>query len=126
MLKLRKPFSRKVQLHIRQDLLQKLWDKYVPEDSAEYGRIELIYPDAGGGYMGGEPRQIQILVNLVLRNRILQAGLSGAGGTLAAAAEKMEGSVLRAEKCFLTQLRCYDVRLYRAVNRSISDRKSVV
>ena len=38
MLKLRKPFSQKVQLHIRQDLLQKLWDKYVPEDSAEYGR----------------------------------------------------------------------------------------
>ncbi len=120
MLKLRKPFSQKVQLHIRQDLLQKLWDKYVPEDSAEYGRIELIYPDAGGGYMGGEPRQIQILVNLVLRNRILQAGLSGAGGTLAAAAEKMEGSVLRAEKCFLTQLRCYDVRLYRAVNRYVT------
>ena len=120
MLKLRKPFSRKVQLHIRQDLLQKLWDKYVPEASAEYGRIELIYPDVRGWQAGGEPRQIQLLVNLVLQNRILKAGLSGSGAALAARPERMEQSAKRAERCFLTQLRCYDVRLYRTVNKYVT------
>ena len=120
MLKLRKPFSRKVQLHIRQDLLQKLWDKYVPEASAEYGRIELIYPDVRGWQAGGEPRQIQLLVNLVLQNRILKAGLSGSGAALAARPERMEQSAKRAERCFMTQLRCYDVRLYRTVNKYVT------
>ena len=120
MLKLRKPFSRKVQLHIRQDLLQKLWDKYVPEASAEYGRIELIYPDVRGWQAGGEIRQIQLLVNLVLQNRILKAGLSGSGAALAARPERMEQSAKRAERCFLTQLRCYDVRLYRTVNKYVT------
>ena len=33
MIKLRKPFSQKIQLHIRQDILQRLWDKYVPVSS---------------------------------------------------------------------------------------------
>ncbi len=120
MLKLRKPFSRKVQLHIRQDLLQKLWDKYVPEASAEYGRIELIYPDVRGWQAGGETRQIQLLVNLVLQNRILKAGLSGSGAALAARPERMEQSAKRAERCFMTQLRCYDVRLYRTVNKYVT------
>ena len=43
MIKLREPFSQKVHLHIRQDMLQRLWDQYVPTSSAEYGKIELIY-----------------------------------------------------------------------------------
>ncbi len=120
MLKLRKPFSRKVKLHIRQDLLQKLWDQYVPESSAEYGRIELIYTDAKDVQAEAQPRQVQLLVHLVLRNRILKAGLSDLRTVPAAGRRQMENSVRRAEKCFLTQLRCYDVRLFRTVSRYVT------
>ena len=120
MLKLRKPFSRKVKLHIRQDLLQKLWDQYVPESSAEYGRIELIYTDAKDVQAEAQPRQVQLLVHLVLRNRILKAGLSNLRTVPAAGRRQMENSVRRAEKCFLTQLRCYDVRLFRTVSRYVT------
>ena len=41
MIKLREPFSQKVHLHIRQDMLQRLWNKYVPEASQQYGHAVL-------------------------------------------------------------------------------------
>ncbi|MCI9422875.1 MAG: hypothetical protein HFG81_09185 [Dorea sp.] len=120
MLRLREPFSRKVRLHIRQDLLQQLWDKYVPSASAEYERIQLIYLGEKDGQETGQARRVQLLVKLVLHNRMIRAGLSGSPVKTIAGQKPMENNLRRLEKCFLTQLRCCNLTLYRNVSRTIT------
>ena len=120
MLRLREPFSRKVRLHIRQDLLQQLWDKYVPSASAEYERIRLIYLGEKDGQETGQARRVQLLVKLVLHNRMIRAGLSGSPVKTIAGQKPMENNLRRLEKCFLTQLRCCNLTLYRNVSRTIT------
>lgn len=120
MLRLREPFSRKVRLHIRQQLLQQLWDKYVPSASAEYERIQLIYLGEKDGQETGQARRVQLLVNLVLHNRMIQAGLSGSPMKTITVQKPMVNHMRRLEKCFLTQLRCCNLTLYRNVSRTIT------
>ncbi|WP_289302026.1 hypothetical protein [Sporofaciens musculi] len=120
MLRLREPFSRKVRLHIRQQLLQQLWDKYVPSASAEYERIRLIYLGEKDGQETGQARRVQLLVKLVLHNRMIRAGLSGSPVKTIAGQKPMENNLRRLEKCFLTQLRCCNLTLYRNVSRTIT------
>ncbi len=120
MLRLREPFSRKVRLHIRQQLLQQLWDKYVPSASAEYERIRLIYLGEKDGQETGQARRVQLLVKLVLHNRMIRAGLSDSPVKTIAGQKPMENNLRRLEKCFLTQLRCCNLTLYRNVSRTIT------
>ena len=63
MLKLRKPFFQNIQLHIGQELLQKLWDKYVQSSAPEYEKIQLVYLNRETGQEEEQARQIQIFVS---------------------------------------------------------------
>ena len=75
MIKLREPFSQKIHLHIRQNMLQRLWDQYVPTSSAEYERIQLVYLKDALGQMGEQSQQVQLLLQLILKNKMMQLNL---------------------------------------------------
>lgn len=119
MVKLREPFSQKIHLHIKQDMLQKLWDKYVPVESSEYENIQLIYLDGGTGQTSGQPGQIQLLISLVLKNRIMRMGLEGYPVKTALVREQMGNSLQRMEKYYLMQLKCCDFATFRKVSRYV-------
>lgn len=119
MVKLREPFSQKIHLHIKQDMLQKLWDKYVPVESSEYENIQLIYLDGGAGQTSGQLRQIQLLISLVLKNRIMRMGLEGYPVKTALVREQMGNSLQRMEKYYLMQLKCCDFATFRKVSRYV-------
>ncbi len=117
MLKLRKPFLQNIQLHIRQDLLQSLWDKYVPASSPEYEQIQLVYLSGETGQEEGQPRQIQLLISLLLKNRMLQMGEEKYPSSLAFGIRRMETSLKRVEKYCLTQLKGRDFTMFRSVEQ---------
>ncbi|MBD5554531.1 MAG: hypothetical protein HDQ95_04070 [Roseburia sp.] len=117
MVKLREPFSQKIHLHIKQDMLLKLWDKYVPVESSEYEKIQLIYLDGGAGQTSGQSQQIQLLISLVLKNRIMRMGLEGYPVKTALVREQMGNSLQRMEKYYLMQLKCCDFATFRKVSR---------
>lgn len=117
MLKLREPFSQKVHLHIRQDMLQRLWDKYVPSASPEYGQIQLIYLDEGTGRSIQQPEQVQLLLNLVIRNKRMQMGLEQSPVLAKFAQKQLAGSLKRMERYYAAQLKSCDFVMYRTVKQ---------
>ncbi len=119
MLRLREAFSQKIHFHIRQDMLQRLWDKYVPSDSAEYGDIQLIYLGQEAAQPEEQSQKIQLLISLVLRNRIMRMGLDKAPIKTALVREQMKSSSQRMEKYYLMQLKCCDFVMYRKVCRYV-------
>ena len=119
MVRLREAFSQKIHLHIKQDMLQKLWDKYVPVESSEYEKIQLIYLDGGAGQTSGQLQQIQLLISLVLKNRIMRMGLEGYQVKTALVREQMGNSLQRMEKYYLMQLKCCDFAMFRKVSRYV-------
>ncbi len=116
MLKLREAFSQKIHLHIRQDMLQRLWDKYVPSDAAEYGNIQLVYLGRETGQPEAQSQKIQLLVSLVLKNRIMCMGLEKAPIKTALVREQMKSSLQRMEKYYLMQLKCCDFVMFQKVS----------
>ena len=119
MLRLREEFSPRIHLHIKQDMLQKLWDKYVPAESSEYKNIQLIYLDGGAGQASGQPGQLQLLISLVLKNRMMRMGLEGYPVKTALVREQMGNSLRRMEKYYLMQLKCCDFIMFRKVSRYV-------
>ncbi len=117
MLKLREPFSKKVHLHIRQDMLQRLWDKYVPTSSPEYEQIQLIYLDGETGERGQRPEQVQLLLNLIIRNQRMQMRLEQSPALAKFAQKQMEGGLKRMERHYMTQLKSCDFAVYRNVKQ---------
>lgn len=117
MLKLREPFSQKVHLHIRQDMLQRLWDKYVPSASPEYGQIQLIYLDEGTGRSIQQPEQVQLLLNLVIRNKRMQMGLEQSPVLAKFGQKQLAGSLKRMERYYAAQLKSCDFVMYRTVKQ---------
>lgn len=117
MLKLREPFSLKVHLHIRKDMLQRMWDKYVPTSSQEYGQIDLIYLKDALGNMGKQPEQIQLLLHLILKNKMMQLNLMQYSAPVKICQKQMEGSLRRMERYYAVQLKCSDLTMYRTVKQ---------
>lgn len=117
MLKLREPFSQKVHLHIRQDMLQRLWDKYVPSASPEYEQIQLIYLDEGTGRSIQQPEQVQLLLNLVIRNKRMQMGLEQSPVLAKFGQKQLAGSLKRMERYYAAQLKSCDFVMYRTVKQ---------
>ena len=117
MLTLREPFIRKVHLHIRQDMLRRLWDKYVPASSPEYGQIELVYRKDAPGDMGKQPEQIQLLLHLLLKMKKLQINLVQYPALMKIGQKQMESSLQRMEQYYALQLKCSDLAMYRTVRQ---------
>ena len=115
MLKLREPFAQKVHLHIRQDMLKRLWDKYVPASSPEYEQIQLIYLDGETGRRGRRPEQVQLLLNLVIQNKRMQLNLSQSPSMAKFGQKPMEISLKRMERYYETQLKSFDFTMFRTV-----------
>ncbi len=120
MLKLREPFSQKVQLHIKQDLLQRLWDQYVPEAASAYGQIKLIYLKNGQEEPGRQPRQVQLLLHLLIRNKRMQLNLTQHPQAAGAVSAQLARSLQRVERYYSTQLRSADRAMYQAVRQYFS------
>lgn len=119
MLRLKEALLQKIHLHIRQDMLQRLWDKYVPSDSAEYGDIQLIYLGQETRQPAEQSQRIQLLINLVLKNRVMRMELDKIPVRTAFVREQMKGGLQRMEKYYLMQLKCCDFVLFRKVNRYV-------
>ena len=117
MLKLREPFAQKVHLHIRQDMLKRLWDKYVPASSPEYEQIQLIYLDGETGRRGRRPEQVQLLLNLVIQNKRMQLNLSQSPSLAKFGQKQMEISLKRMERYYETQLKSCDFTMFRTVKQ---------
>ena len=117
MLKLRESFSLKVHLHIRQDMLQRLWDKYVPASSQEYGQIELIYLKDALGNIEKQPEQIQLLLHLILKNKMMQLNLMQYPAPVKICQRQMESSLQRMERYYAVQLKCLNLTMYRTVRQ---------
>ncbi len=117
MIKLRKPFSQKVQLHIRQNILQQLWDKYVPTSSPEYKKIELIYLKGGPEELEKQPERIQLLLHLILKNKMLQLNLMRQPAVMKLGQKQMENSLQRMERYYTVQLKSADPAMYRTVRQ---------
>lgn len=117
MIKLREPFSQKVHLHIRQDMLQRLWDKYVPEASQQYGQIELVYRKNALGDMEKQPEQIKLLLHLLLKNKQMQLNLMQYPAPVKIFQNQMRNNLRRIERYYTVQLKCSNPTLYRTVKQ---------
>ncbi len=117
MLKLREPFIQKVHLHIRQDMLQRLWDKYVSAASPEYGQIELVYLKDVPGDMGKQPEQVQLLLHLLLKMKKLQINLTQYPALMKIGQKQMVSSLQRMEQYYALQLKCADLAMDRTVRQ---------
>ena len=117
MLKLREPFSQKVHLHIRQDMLQRLWDQYVPTSSPVYGQIELVYLKDVLGDMEKQPEQIQLLLHLILKNKKMQLNLMQYPVLVKICQKQLASSLRRMEQHYGVQLKCSNFTMYRTVRQ---------
>ncbi len=117
MIKLFEPFQSKISLHINTGFLQSLWDKYVPVTSESYDRISLIYLKGMPGEDTKPKQQINLLVNLVLKNIYLQMNLSQNPMLLSQSA--VSHSVKHLREIYFSQLRKMDFQLYQSLNQYV-------
>lgn len=120
MLNIQKPFLWNIQLHIRQDLLQGLWDKYVPSSSPEYEQLQLVYLNGEKGQESSQPRQIQLFIRLLLKNRMLQVGTEQYPSSLAFGIRRMETSLRRVEQYGLTWLKSSNFTVFRSMEHYVT------
>lgn len=120
MLKLREPFSPKVQLHIKENLLQRLWDKYVPETASVYGQIKLIYLKNAQEEQGGQPQQVQLLLHLLIKNRRMQFYLLQNPQVAGTVPKQLVRSLQRVERYYSAQLKSADRTMYQTVRQYFS------
>lgn len=118
MIKLFAPFQSKIKLHIRQDFLQGLWDKYVPVSSESYENISLIYLKGGSGENEKGAKQVQLLVDLVLKNLFMQINISQ--NPMLITHNGVSTSLRYTLKYYLAQLRRIDLRTYQSINQYIT------
>lgn len=115
MIKLFEPFQPKIGLHINTGFLQSLWDKYVPRTSESYDRISLIHLQGMQGADTKPKQQVNLLVNLVLKNIFVQMNLSQNPMLLNQA--MLNHSVKQMRKIYLQQLKRVDFQLYQSLNQ---------
>lgn len=118
MIKLFEPFRPKIQLHIRQDFLRELWDKYVPVSSESYDHISLIYLKGITGETDKGTKQIQVLVDLILRNINLQINMSR--NPMLVTRKVVNNSLRYILKHYLTQLKRTDLRTFQDLNQYVT------
>lgn len=118
MIKLFEPFRPKIQLHIRQDFLRELWDKYVPVSSESYDHISLIYLKGITGETDKGTKQIQVLVDLILRNINLQINMSQ--NPMLVTRKVVNNSLRYTLKHYLTQLKRTDLRTFQDLNQYVT------
>ncbi len=70
MIQVFEPFQSKIKLHIGEEFLQDLWDRYVPVSSDAYEKISLIYLNGGKERETETVRPMQQTVNMTVRNII--------------------------------------------------------
>ena len=116
MLKLRKPFFSKMQLHIRQELLQQLWDKYIPVSAADYGRIQLVYLNQDNRQKEPQTKKLQLQIRLMLNNSRMRMGLGEIPSAWVPGQKQINNSLRRMEKYYLTQLRSCDFVMFRTMS----------
>ncbi len=117
MLKLREPFSQKIHLHIRQNMLQRLWDKYVPQSSAAYGQIQLVYLKNMLGELEEQPKQVKLLLWLLLKNKIMQINLMQNPTLVKVGQKQMERRLRQIERFYGAQLKSCDFTMFRTVKQ---------
>ncbi len=117
MLKLREPFSQKIHLHIRQNMLQRLWDKYVPQSSAAYGQIQLVYLKNMLGELEEQPKQVKLLLWLLLKNKIMQINLMQYPALVKVGQKQMERRLRQIERYYGAQLKSCDFTMFRTVKQ---------
>lgn len=118
MIKLFEPFRPKIKLHIRQDFLQDLWDKYVPVSSESYENISLIYLKGGSGESEKGAKQVQLLVDLVLKNLFMQIHISQ--NPILITQNGVSTSLQYTLKYYLAQLKRTDLWTFQSLNRYIT------
>lgn len=118
MIKLFEPFRPKIKLHIRQDFLQELWDKYVPVTSESYDNISLIYLKGAPGEEDKGTKQVRILVDLVLKNVVMQISMSQ--NPMLITRNVMGGSLNYTLNHYLAQLKRTDLQTFQALNQYIT------
>lgn len=115
MIKLFEPFQSKIQLHIRQDFLQELWDKYVPVSSESYDHISLIYLKGMPAEAEKGKKQVQVLMDLVLKNLFMQINISQ--NPMLVTQTGVSKSLQYTLKHYLAQLKRTDLQIFQSVNR---------
>ena len=115
MIKLFEPFQPKIGLCRNTGFLQSLWDKYVPQTSENYGRISLIYLHGGQKDEPKTKQQVELLINLVLKNISVQTNLSQNPMLLNQTA--VSRSVKQMRKMYLQQFMRIDFGLYQSLNQ---------
>lgn len=118
MIKLFEPFRPKIQLHIRQDFLRELWDKYVPVSSESYDHISLVYLKGITGEADKGTKQVQVLVDLILRNINLQINMSR--NPMLVTRKVVNNSLRYTLKHYLTQLKRTDLRTFQDLNQYVT------
>jgi len=98
-------------------MLQRLWDKYVPASSPEYGKIELVYLKGGPEGMEKQPEQIQLLIHLILKNKMMQLNLMRRPVVVRLGQKQMESCLQRVERYYAVQLKSADLAMYRTVRQ---------
>ena len=118
MIELFEPFQAKLQLHIDEGFLQRLWDKYVPASAESYERISLIYLN-GPVLPDREPsRQIQILVNIALNNLFLQMNMKQS--RMLVCRQALDRSLRYSMKYYLEQLKRSDFQVFQSLNQFVT------
>ena len=115
MIKLIEPFQPKIGFHTNTGFLQSLWDKYVPATSENYDRISLIYLHGMPGEDAKPKQQVNLLVNLVLKNFFMQINLSQ--NPMLFNQTSISGSVRHLREIYLNQLKKIDFQLYQSLKQ---------
>lgn len=118
MIKTFEPFQSKIQLHIETGFLQRLWDRYVPVSSDSYDRISLIYLKGNHKAEEEPERQIQLIVNMILKNTLLQMNLKE--NQMLLTQNMVSRSLAFSTRLYLEQLKRADINVYRSLKRHIA------
>ncbi len=118
MIKLFEPFRPRIKLHIRQDFLQELWDKYVPVSSESYGNISLIYLKDIPEEADKGTRQVRVLVDLVLKNIFMQINVSQ--NPMLITQNVVSSSLRSTLNHYLAQLKRTDLQTFQSLNQYIT------
>ena len=112
------PFRPKIQLHIRTGFLQSLWDKYVPVSSKNYHRISLVYLNGAFGAAQEPPKQVQLLVSLILNHTTVKNSLER--NQILVDRHVVNNWVSNTASYYLEQLKRVDFQVYRSLKQYLS------
>ncbi|MCC8029306.1 MAG: hypothetical protein LIO75_05880, partial [Lachnospiraceae bacterium] len=117
MIKVFEPFRSKIQLHIGEEFLQSLWDRYVPVSSDVYGQISLIHLHAGENQTDAYGQPVQKTINLAVKNIITWMDIRQ--NPVLVSHSAVNGSIQTSIRYCLEQLKRSDRSMYRFLERQV-------